>query len=112
MEENTNRHTIPELTEEERAANLAKAMAAREARRQALDELRAGTLGAAESLDDPRLKSCKVFTWLRAFPGIGTARADAIMRKARIKPSRRVRGLGARQRVAVLEALEGRRAGR
>lgn len=112
MEENTNRHSLPELTEEERAANLAKAVAARVARRQALDELRAGTLDAAESLDDPRLRSCKVFMWLRAFPGIGTARADAIMRRARINPSRRVRGLGARQRVAVLEALEGCRAGR
>ena len=109
---NTNRYKLPVLSEEERTAALAKAIAAREARRQALDEVRAGTLDAEASLDDPRLRSCKVFAWLRAFPGIGTARADAIMRKARIKPSRRVRGLGARQRVAVLQALEERRAGR
>ena len=109
---NENRFTLPELSDEERMATLARALEARAERRAALDELRAGTLGAAESLDDPRLRSCKVFAWLRALPGIGTARADAIMREARIKPSRRVRGLGARQRVAVLEALEGRRAGR
>ena len=112
MEENTNRYMLPELTEEERMAALARALEARAERRAALDEVRAGTLDAEASLDDPRLRSCKVFAWLRAFPGIGTARADAIMRKARVKPSRRVRGLGARQRVAVLQALEGRRAGR
>lgn len=112
MEENTNRYRLPELTEEERMAALARALEARSARRAALDEVRAGTLDAEASLDDPRLRSCKVFAWLRAFPGIGTARADAIMRKARVKPSRRVRGLGARQRVEVLEALEERRAGR
>lgn len=109
---NTNRYKLPELTEEERTAALARALEARSARRAALDEVRAGTLDAEASLDDPRLRSCKVFAWLRAFPGIGTARADAIMRKARVKPSRRVRGLGARQRVAVLQALEERRAGR
>lgn len=112
MEENTNRHKLPVLSEEERTANLARALEARAARRAALDEVRAGTLDAEASLEDPRLRSCKVFAWLRAFPGIGTARADAIMRKARIKPSRRVRGLGARQRVEVLQALEERRAGR
>lgn len=112
MEENTNRYRLPELTEEERMAALARALEARSARRAALDEVRAGTLDAEARLDDPRLRSCKVFAWLRAFPGIGTARADAIMRKARVKPSRRVRGLGARQRVAVLQALEARRAGR
>lgn len=108
----TNRYKLPELSEEERMAALARALEARSARRAALDEVRAGTLDAEASLDDPRLRSCKVFAWLRAFPGIGTARADAIMRKARVKPSRRVRGLGTRQRVAVLQALEERRAGR
>lgn len=112
MEENTNRYELPVLSEEERTANLARALEARAERRAALDEVRAGTLDAEASLDDPRLRSCKVFAWLRAFPGIGTAKADAIMRKARVKPSRRVRGLGARQRVAVLKALEERRAGR
>ncbi len=112
MEENTNRYKLPVLSEEERTANLARALEARAERRAALDEVRAGTLDAEASLDDPRLRSCKVFAWLRAFPGIGTARADAIMRRVRIKPSRRVRGLGARQRVEVLEALEARRAGR
>lgn len=110
--ENTNRHKLPELGEEERTAALARALEARAERRAALDEVRAGTLDAEASLDDPRLRSCKVFAWLRAFPGIGTARADAIMREARINPSRRVSGLGARQRVAVLRALEERRAGR
>lgn len=103
---------VPALTREQRMEALARAGEARTARRQALDEVRAGTLGAEESLADPRLQSCKVFMWLRAFPGIGTAKAEAIMVAACVAPSRRVRGLGVRQRAEVLAMVGARRSGR
>lgn len=99
------RNQLPVLTESERMEALARAGEARTERKRALDEVRAGRLGAEESLADPRLQRCKVYAWLRAFPGIGTAKADAIMRVARVAPSRRVRGLGARQRAVVLGEL-------
>lgn len=112
MTETTNRGALPELTREQRMEALARAGEARTERRRALDEVRAGTLGAEESLRDPRLQSCKVFMWLRAFPGIGRSKAEAIMAAAGVAPSRRVRGLGARQREAVLAEVGARRSGR
>lgn len=102
------RHEVPELTDEQRRANLTRAVEARRVRKAALDEVRRGTLGVRAALDDPRLARCKVFAWLRAIPGIGTARAKQVMTRAQVKPSRRVAGLGIRQRGRLVRILEDR----
>lgn len=102
------RGNVPELTDEQRRENLARAVEARRIRKQALDEVRRGALGVRDALDDPRLSRCKVFAWLRAIPGIGTARAQEIMTRAQVKPSRRMAGLGIRQRGRLVRILEAR----
>ncbi|WP_308286214.1 hypothetical protein [Actinomycetospora soli] len=43
---------------------------------------------------------------LRALPGYGRAKADAVMDQAEISPSRRISGLGKRQHEALLKALQ------
>ena len=44
---------------------------------------------------------------IMALPDHGKAKAAAIMRKLDIIPSRRLRGVGVRQRLALLECVEG-----
>ncbi len=45
-------------------------------------------------------------SWLlECVPGIGAVRAERIMTALQIAPSRRVQGLGERQRAALLEEL-------
>jgi hypothetical protein len=98
---------LPTLTPEERAAALEKAAAARRARTEALAELTAGKLILADALsgEDPRLHKAKVHRVLTALPGIGKVRADKALALAGVAEGRRVRGLGDRQRKALLEHL-------
>jgi ribosomal protein S13 len=59
--------------------------------------------------DDVPLWAGLRVTWLlEALPGVGPVRAERLMAAAGIAPSRRVRGLGERQRAALLDALAGR----
>ena len=98
---------LPELTEEQRAAALEKAAAARRARAELKERLKRGgtTLGdVLEQADsDEVLGKMKVSALLEALPGVGKVRAQQIMERLAIADSRRVRGLGAKQ-VAALEA--------
>ena len=49
------------------------------------------------------LAKLKVVNVLESLPGVGKVRARKIMEELEIKESRRVRGLGANQRKALLE---------
>jgi hypothetical protein len=95
---------LPELTEEQRAAALEKAAAARRARAELKERLKRGgtnlkdVLASADS--DDILGKMKVSALLEALPGVGKVRAQQIME--RFAPSRRLRGLGERQRKALL----------
>ncbi len=97
---------LPPLTPEQRAAALDKAAAARRSR--AAFKVRLKTSGAslAEVLDsgqtDEAIGKMRVLAVLEAMPGIGKIKAARLMDKLDISPSRRVRGLGVKQR----EALE------
>ena len=101
---------LPPLTPEQRAAALEKAAAARKAR----DELkhRLKTLGTslAEVLDsgetDDAVGKMKVVAVLESMPGVGKVRAQRLMEELEISPARRVRGLGAKQRDALLRAFQ------
>lgn len=99
---------LPPLTPEQRAAALEKAAAARRARAALKVQLK--TRGAslsdvlADSGTDEVVGKMKVVAVLEALPGVGKIKAARIMDELEISPSRRVRGLGVKQR----EALERR----
>ncbi|MPZ64992.1 MAG: integration host factor [Pseudonocardiaceae bacterium] len=97
---------LPELTEEQRAAALEKAAAARRARAELKERLKRGGTNLNEVLDnadnDETLGKMKVSALLEALPGVGKVRAQQIMERLEIAPSRRLRGLGERQRKALL----------
>ena len=93
---------------EERQAALEKAKAARIKRAEVRDELKSGKLSLAQVLDmkdDPVVGRMKVSTLIETMPGYGKAKAEKIMKELQIAESRRLRGLGERQRSALLERL-------
>jgi hypothetical protein len=101
---------LPPLTPEQRQAALDKAAAARRARAELKDRLKHSGLSLREILDsgetDEVVGTMKVSALLEAMPGVGKVRAARIMEKLEISPSRRVRGLGAKQRVALEREFE------
>lgn len=99
---------IPQLSPEARAEALEKAKAARIKRAQVRDDLKSGKLSIAEILDmgdDPIVGRMKVSTLIETMPGYGKAKTEKVMVELQIAESRRLRGLGARQRAALLERL-------
>ncbi|NNG36253.1 integration host factor, actinobacterial type [Nakamurella aerolata] len=98
---------LPQLTDEQRAAALEKAAAARKARAELKERLKRGgtTLKQvlADAETDEALAKLKVSALLEALPGVGKVRAGQLMEQFDIAPSRRVRGLGERQRKALLD---------
>jgi len=105
------RVALPSLTPEQRAAALEKAAAARKARAALKVRLKSsGTrLGdvLADGADDEVIGKMKVVAVLEAMPGVGKVRAARIMQRLEISPSRRVRGLGSKQRKALVEEFGG-----
>src|SRR6476469_4357267 len=97
---------LPQLTDEQRAAALEKAAAARRTRAELKDRLKRGGTTLKEVLtqsdSDEVLGKMKVSALLEAMPGVGKVRAAQIMERLEIAPSRRLRGLGDRQRKALL----------
>ena len=97
---------LPELTPEQRAAALEKAAAARRARAELKDRLKKGetdlktVLKNAET--DEIIGKMKVSALLEALPKVGKVKAQEIMTELEIAPTRRLRGLGDRQRRALL----------
>lgn len=98
---------LPELTDEQRKAALEKAAAARHARAELREQIKKGEVSVEEVLnsDDPIASRMKVSTLIESLPGYGKAKASKIMDELGISPSRRVQGLGVRQREKLLEVL-------
>lgn len=96
---------IPELTDEQRRENLRRAAEARHEKAGLLHALKDGKVTLAEVLDDPRAERIRVESVIMALPGYGRARSQRLMGELGIAHSRRVRGLGNRQRRALLEAV-------
>ena len=96
---------LPPLTPEQRAAALEKAAAARRVRAELKARLKAHGTSLADVLQsgetDEAIGKMKVEALLEALPGVGKVRAQRIMERLEISPSRRVRGLGAKQREAL-----------
>ena len=95
---------IPQLSPEERQAALEKAKAARIKRAEVRDDLKSGKL-TLDMKEDPIVGRMKVSTLIETLPGYGKAKAEKIMKELQIAESRRLRGLGDRQRAALLERL-------
>lgn len=98
---------LPELTPEQRAAALEKAAAARRARAELKDRLKKGETdlktGLKNAETDEIIGKMKVSALLEALPKVGKVKAQEIMTELEIAPTRRLRGLGDRQRRALLE---------
>ena len=101
----------PSLTPEQRQAALQKAAAARRQRAEVKDKLKIGSLSLAELFDQTdrgdeagkMLAKLKVVSVLESLPGVGKVRARNIMSELEISETRRLQGLGANQRRALLE---------
>lgn len=100
--------TVPNLTSEQRADALRAAARARAEMAEALRALKAGELSPPAALDDPRLARCPVRRLLRSRPRVGEAKSARMMAALGIADSRRVRGLGRRQRETLLKWFGGR----
>ena len=96
---------LPQLTDEQRKAALEKAAAARHARAELRDRIKRGDISLVEVLDseDPIAARMKVSALIESLPGFGKAKAAKIMSELGISATRRVKGLGARQREQLLE---------
>ena len=97
----------PELSPEARQAALAKAAAARRQRAELKERLKMGSVTLRELLaeadGDDVVGKMKVVAVLESLPGVGKVRARRLMDELKIAESRRVRGLGAQQREALLK---------
>jgi hypothetical protein len=100
---------LPSLSPEQRAAALHKAAAARKTRAELKERLKRAEITLAEVIDvgerDDVVGKMRVSAVLESLPGIGKVRADKLMQELRISQSRRLRGLGANQRAALLREL-------
>ena len=98
---------LPQLTPEQRADALKKAAAARKARAELKGELKSGKLTLEQVLkrEDDTVGKMKVSVVLESLPGVGKVKARKVMEEIGIADNRRVQGLGAQQKNALLEQL-------
>ncbi|MBP3948284.1 MULTISPECIES: integration host factor, actinobacterial type [unclassified Corynebacterium] len=98
---------LPELTPEQRQEALAKAAEARKQRAELKASLKRGDTNLKEVLakaeSDEIIGKTKVSALLEALPKVGKVKAREIMEELEIAQTRRLRGLGDRQRRALLE---------
>ena len=99
---------LPKLSEADRKKALEKAAAARTARAELRADIKDGKISLVEVLDkadDPIISRLKVSALLESLPGFGKAKAAKVMEELGISESRRVKGLGVRQREELLGRL-------
>lgn len=99
---------LPNLSDADRKAALKKAAQARQKRAALRADIKAGKVTFAavmKKADDPIVARMKVSTLLESLPGFGKAKAAKIMTELEISESRRVQGLGGRQRESLMERL-------
>jgi guanylate kinase len=96
----------PQLSPEQRAAALAKSTRARQVRAQVKAKVKNGDLDIAAvfslAQSDESISKMRVIELLESITGLGKVRAQALMERLTISPTRRVGGLGALQRSALL----------
>jgi hypothetical protein len=103
---------LPTLTPEQRQQALEKAAEARRKRAELKAQLKSGSVSLSSVLkkdDDDTVGKMKVASVLESLPGVGKVRARKIMEKLDISSSRRVRGLGSKQKDALLAEFSGKK---
>jgi hypothetical protein len=103
---------LPTLTPEQRQQALEKAAEARRKRAELKSQLKSGNTSLATVLakdSDETVGKMKVSSVLESMPGVGKVRARKIMEKLDISASRRVRGLGSKQKDALLTEFGGKK---
>jgi hypothetical protein len=101
----------PPLSEEQRRDALAKAATARRKRADLKEQLKSGRTSLKELLErtnDEIVGKMKVSTVLESLPGVGRVRARKMMERLDISESRRMRGLGSKQKENLLGELSRR----
>ena len=96
----------PPLSDEQRKDALAKAAVARRKRAELKEQLKSGRTTLKQLLErtaDEVVGKMKVSTVLESLPGVGRVRARKIMERLDISDSRRMRGLGAKQKEHLLD---------
>lgn len=97
---------VPELADDDRRAALAKAKQARQDRAALKVALKAGEVGLDDVLEaadgNDVVAKMRAVEVLEALPGVGKVTARQLMDELAIADSRRLRGLGKRQRAALL----------
>ena len=100
----------PVLSDEARAAALAKAAEARRVRAELKQRLKMGSLTLGELLQqadgDDLIGKTKVLAVLESLPGVGKVKARRTMEEIGIAENRRLRGLGAKQRADLLATFD------
>jgi hypothetical protein len=99
---------LPQLSDEARKEALKKAAAARSARAALRAKVKSGELSFADVLakaGDPVVDKIKVVTLIESLPGYGKAKAAKLLTDLDISDTRRVKGLGEKQKAALLERL-------
>ncbi len=100
----------PQLSVEERARALEAAKAARRERASIKADIHRGLILLPDFLTmadtNPVLGKMRVSELLESLPGYGKIRAQALMERLHISPTRRVQGLGRHQRTALLREFE------
>lgn len=98
---------LPEMTEEQRAAALARAAEARRTRAEIKQLLKTGSLRFSEVLEraeeDDLVAGTKINAIIVSMPGMGKVATKRLMEEIGIAENRTIRGLGDNQRAALLE---------
>jgi len=99
---------LPQLSDDARKEALQKAAVARSARATLRMQVKNGEISFAEVLakaGDPVVDKIPVITLLESLPGYGKAKAAKLLNELGISDTRRVKGLGEKQKAALLERL-------
>lgn len=97
---------LPPLTPEQRQAALDKAAASRRERAAVKNRLKHSGASiadvVAEAATNDVVAKLRVSELLQSLPGVGKVRAEQVMERLGIAPSRRLRGLGVKQIAALI----------
>lgn len=97
---------LPQLTLEEKRKALKKAQRVRSERAKIRQDLKAGRTGIREileNIDNDVIAKMRVAYLLESLPRIGKVRTRKIMNEIGIDETRRIQGLGSRQKQALIE---------
>jgi hypothetical protein len=100
-------NVLPEMTDEQRAAALARAREARRTRAEIKQLLKSGSLSFSDVLDraeeDDLVAGTKIQAIVVSMPHMGKVSTKRLLEEIGIADNRTIRGLGSNQRKALLE---------